>query len=206
MDDAYDERARELTYVWLSGACEVMARTADIRVLNERIAAALRAAADGARREAVAEVVTGHERQIVTEAMEWFYNEGWDPEDLRDACAALAAGRAGEQAMTPPTRYALVPQLATQAMSDALVDEVLPIAEWSFQADYERMLAASPNGGHLTAEMLERAAIASVGGERNWKFLLLGTERKKRILDIRAALTALGVTVVDAPAGEVVDG
>jgi hypothetical protein len=57
------------------------------------------------------------------------------------------------------TKMALVPGEATQAMSDALVGELLPVSEWSFQAGYAAMIGASPSSGRVSRADLERAAL-----------------------------------------------
>lgn len=107
--------------------------------------------------------------------------------------------------MTPPTRYALVPVEATQAMSDALVDEVLPIAEWSFQGDYERMLSASPNGGCVSSAQREAAACDVADLLVMLDIIFLEDEDIDRI--VSTVLTALGLAVSDeTQRGEAVDG
>lgn len=112
--------------------------------------------------------------------------------------------------MTPPTRYALVPEDPTPDMIRAI--ETQNLAGYAADA-WDNALAASPNGGSVTAEMLERAARAHALSKRQ---RLGGAPFGLEIGDLEdmsAALRSLGILVqpgatvgTDAPAGEVVDG
>lgn len=107
-------------------------------------------------------------------------------------------------------RMRLVPEVATQAMADALVDEFVPIAEWDFQADYAAMIAASPNGGSVTDADLERAAealyardpLVNIVKSRDapipWQSISEGARNEFRD-DARAALAALGIPLAFDP-------
>jgi len=122
--------------------------------------------------------------------------------------------------MTAPTRYALVPVEATCKMTNAWSHAKPSISadRWTdkdcAEADWSAMLAASPNGGAVTAADLERAAEAAfekrrelLGAELSYSWAELPSDwRAVEIASQRAALTALGLPVADAPAGEVVDG
>lgn len=106
--------------------------------------------------------------------------------------------------MNPPTRYALVLREGTQAVCHALAGDCLDDAEWEtvrpgFQADWTRAIAASPNGGAVTAADLERAAEAHFVyyWATPWAHLS-ADEQKAQCAAMRAALTALGLPVADA--------
>ncbi len=75
--------------------------------------------------------------------------------------------------------------------------ELVPIAEWDFQADYAAMIDASPNGGSVTDADLERAAEAAWAvaiGVTPWEDL--GPDgRAFLIAQQRAALAALGLAL-----------
>jgi hypothetical protein len=106
--------------------------------------------------------------------------------------------------MTPPTRYALVPVAMTAPMHNALLDKVATdhgFDNWTFHPDagWDAALAASPNGGAVTAADLERAAKAAWENLGGAVWDDLGPRGKsQRISDQRAALTALGLAVADA--------
>jgi hypothetical protein len=96
--------------------------------------------------------------------------------------------------MTAPTRYALVPEDPTPDMIRAI--ETQNLAGYAADA-WDNAIAASPNAGKITAEML-RAIVLNFQIERDKGSL---TEDAMRL-----ALQRSGLTVADAPAGEVVDG
>lgn len=96
---------------------------------------------------------------------------------------------------------ALVPAEATQAMSDALVGELLPVSEWSFQADYAAMIGASPTSGRVSRADLERAAEAHhdrrlPAGYEAFRFAKASDSTKRGLIeDMAAALLALGLSL-----------
>jgi hypothetical protein len=103
-------------------------------------------------------------------------------------------------------RMRLVPEVATEEMCHALAGD----CDWSavkggFQADYEQMIAASPNGGCVTDADLERAARArgAVIARRNrvdlpWE-ALPEKWRTEIIEDIRAIVGSLGLALASRP-------
>lgn len=115
----------------------------------------------------------------------------------------------GPPAMTSPTRYALVPLTVDEEMDNSFYEAHAKAATFfaGFQGCWTAALAASPNGGRITAEMLERAAISFM---KRWHFVqdggeidvadILETDRLLVEDAIGSALTALGLTGADAPA------
>lgn len=101
--------------------------------------------------------------------------------------------------MTPPTRYALVPvEPSEEIIAKAIRDSQGQIVAEDVTSAWSAMIATSPNGGCVTAEMLERAARILHGSDR--------PNQACRGKAKRIAEEAFGLRVTDAPAGEVVDG
>lgn len=91
-------------------------------------------------------------------------------------------------------RMRLVPEVATEEMCHALAGD----CDWNavkggFQADYEALIAASPNAGCVTAS--KKAELLEVVRK-----LRRENAYSPRVVD--EILTALGLRVADTPAGE----
>lgn len=119
--------------------------------------------------------------------------------------------------MTPPTRYALVPALPfawhyTEFYTDRPSQSCIVYEEPDPASHFGRckitpLYAPDEKGGAVTAADLERAARArsewAVPGF--WEFAD-EVDRQFHTDAMRAALTAIGLPVADAPAGEVENG